>query len=102
MLIVLYTERFVSGLYISTKNRNFSVINFEYGNFSVADFINKKAFLKIIVHFLCFLLQSWTVNWMMIDYIYKRVEIIIFMRLGAKRSRSSPETEYHGTGLCSG
>ena len=84
------------------KNRNFSVTNFENGNFSVADFINKKAFLKIIVHFLCFLLQNWTVNWMMIDYIYKTAEMIIFMRLGAKRSRYFPETEYHGTGLCSG
>ena len=86
MLIVLYTERFVSGLYISTKNRNFSVINFEYSNFSVADFINKKAFLEIIVHFLCFLLQNWTVNRMMIDYIYKTTKLVIFMRLGAKRS----------------
>ena len=40
-----------AGLYISTKNSNFSVTNFENGNFSMAYFINKKAFLKVIVHF---------------------------------------------------
>ena len=42
---------FVTGLDISTKNCNFSVTNFENGNFSVADLINKEGFWKIIVHF---------------------------------------------------
>ena len=42
-----------TGLYISTKNCNFSITNFENGNFSVADLINKEGFRRVIVHFLC-------------------------------------------------
>ena len=56
----------------------------------------------MIVHFSCFLLQNWTVNQMMIDYTYKTTKLVIFMRLGAKRSWSFPETQYHWPGLCSG